>query len=152
MTKQHPSFPFISLVLRLIIGSVLIYAGFMKAVAPTAEFAAMISAYKVLPAHWAPMLALALPYLEMWVGLFVLTGLFTKSGPAAAAGLFSVFLVALSSALLRGIDLVSCGCFGADSLSPQTTLVMDLTLLILSIVLYKIHQFPQPLTLDDFLS
>lgn len=124
------------------------YAGFMKAVHPTAEFAAMISAYKLLPAQAVPVLALVLPYLEMWVGLFVMTGMFTRVGPAAAMGLFSVFLFALASALLRGIDLVSCGCFGADSLSPKTTLMMDRA----AAVLYplRIHQYPQPLTLDDF--
>lgn len=142
----------LSLIFRLAIGSVLIYAGFVKAVAPSAEFAAMIAAYKILPAKMIPALAIALPYVEMWVGLFVLTGLFSSTAPLAATGLFGMFLIALSSALLRGIDLVSCGCFGADSLSPKTTLGMDFGFLVLSLILYKMQQFPQPMTLDDFLS
>lgn len=152
MTQQRPFYPFVSLLIRAVIGGVLIYAGFEKAVRPTAEFAAMISAYQIVPSQAAPVLALLLPYLEMWIGLFVLTGLFSRLAPAASAVLFALFLIALSSALLRGIDLVSCGCFGADTLSPKITLLMDSVLLTLSIVLYRIHGFPQPMTLDDFLS
>lgn len=150
MSRQHPAFPMLSLLIRLIVGGVLIYAGFVKAVAPTAEFAAMIAAYKILPAQMIPAMAMALPYVEMWVGLFVLTGLYSRVGPLAAACLFGLFLITLSSALLRGIDLVSCGCFGADSMSPKTTLGMDAVLLVLCLCLERIHRFPQPLTLDDF--
>src|SRR5688572_29631916 len=121
--------PFYSLVFRTVIGGVLIYAGLLKALGPSAEFAAMIAAYKIVPASLTPLLAQALPYIEMWIGLFIFLGLYTRYASLAAAVLFATFLLALSAALVRGIDLVSCGCFGEDSLSPKQTMVMDLLLL-----------------------
>ena len=37
---------------RLAIGGVLLFAGFMKAVGPSAEFAAILSTYKLFPRHF----------------------------------------------------------------------------------------------------
>src|SRR5450755_4331896 len=100
-------------VARALVGGILIYAGFMKAAGPAAEFAAAIAAYKIVPATLNAPMSMALPYIEMWVGLFVLFGLYTQEAALAASFLFSLFFVALAAALLRGIDLASCGCFGA---------------------------------------
>src|SRR5258706_9787733 len=121
----------------ILVGGILIYAGFIKAAGPSAEFAAAIAAYKILPAAWATPLSVALPYMEMWVGLFILFGLYIREAAWVASVLFSLFLLALASALLRGIDLASCGCFGADALSPRYTLVMDTVLLALSVITYR---------------
>ena len=46
----HLSVPTIlTLLSRIVVGAVLLYSGFMKAVGPSAEFSAAISAYKILP-------------------------------------------------------------------------------------------------------
>ncbi len=142
----------LSLVFRMLIGGVLIYAGFMKAIRPTAEFAAVLSAYQIVPPWAIPHLALAVPYLEMWIGLFVFLGLYARLAPLAACGIFSVFVVVLTAALARGIDLASCGCFGPGVLSPRKTLLLDIVLLLMSFWLYRINKYPQSLTLDDLLS
>ena len=123
----------------------------MKAVGPVAEFAGMIEAYKLLPAALVTPSATALPYIEMWVGLFVLTGFYTRQAAIVAAILFGTFLIALGSTLVRGIDLASCGCFGADALSPRYTVVMDTVLLAFSILIYKQSTVPPPLSLDKTL-
>jgi uncharacterized membrane protein YphA (DoxX/SURF4 family) len=136
---------------RLMVGGILIYAGFMKAIGPTAEFAAIIAAYKILPAALVTPLSIALPYIEMWVGLFVLAGFCTRQAAIAAVVLFSVFFLALASALVRGIDLASCGCFGPDALSPRYTIIMDVVLLALSVVIYRQAVVPPPLSLDKTL-
>jgi uncharacterized membrane protein YphA (DoxX/SURF4 family) len=133
---------------RLVVGGVLVYAGFMKAIGPSAEFAAIISAYKLLPAALVTPFSIALPYIEMWVGLFVLTGFWTRQAAVAATVLFSVFFMALASTLIRGIDLASCGCFGPDAMSPRSTIVMDAALLALSILIYRQAIVPPPFSLD----
>jgi putative oxidoreductase len=136
---------------RALVGGILIYAGFMKAAGPSAEFAAAIAAYKILPAALITPASVALPYIEMWVGLFVLFGLYMRAAALAATFLFSLFLITLSSALLRGIDLASCGCFGADTLSPRYTIVMDAVLLALSVFTYRQTKIPPPYSLDGVL-
>jgi len=136
---------------RLVVGGVLLYAGFMKAVGPSAEFAAAIAAYKILPSAWVTPLALGLPYVEMWVGLFVLTGFYTRRAALAAAALFILFVLTLASARVRGIDLASCGCFGSDTLSPRYTLILDTALLALSVMVYRLSKYVRPWSLDQAL-
>jgi len=140
-----------SIITRAIVGGVLLYAGFMKAIGPSAEFAALISAYKILPAALIGPFAIGLPYVEMWVGLFLLFGFYTRQASVATLVLISSFSMALLSSLLRGIDLVSCGCFGADSLSPRYTIVLDMILLVLSIVSYRQSKIPPAYSLDKVL-
>ncbi len=141
----------IQFVARALIGGILIYAGFMKAVGPSAEFAAVIAAYKIIPAALVTPLSIAIPYAEMWVGLFVLFGLYTRQAALTATLLFSVFLMALLSVLLRGIDLASCGCFGPEAISPRYTILMDGILLALSVFLLRQTKIPPPYSLDGVL-
>ena len=137
---------------RLAVGGVLVYAGFLKAAGPVAEFAAILEAYKLFPSAALTPLALGLPYVEMWVGLFVLSGLYTRYAALIAAILSTAFLSAVGSALARGLDLASCGCFGPDTLKPQHTLAIDVVLLALSLVIVKLGKLPPPLSLDRTLS
>src|SRR5262245_16214936 len=44
---------YLFLIVRVLAGGALVYAGFLKAAAPAAEFAGAIEAYKVVPAAWA---------------------------------------------------------------------------------------------------
>jgi len=138
----------LGLLTRLVVGGVLIYAGFMKAAGPAAEFAAILEAYKLFPSSLLAPLSVGLPYVEMWVGLFVLTGLYTRQAALAAVVLFSVFLAVLLSTLIRGIDLASCGCFGADSLSPRHTLILDVALLALALTTFRLSKLPPAYSLD----
>jgi len=143
---------FLSLAPRLVVGLVLLYAGFLKAAGPAAEFAAALAAYHLFPSVLLSTLALAIPYVEMWVGLFVLAGLYTRYAASAAAALFCAFLLVLLSALLRGIDLASCGCFGAETLSPRWTVMMDTVLLSLSLWIRRQSKSSPPLSLDRTLN
>lgn len=142
----------ITLALRLGLGVPLLYAGFTKAMAPVMEFAAVIDAYKILPSSLIPLLALLLPYVEMGIGLYLITGFMTRWSAAVTAGLFGIFLAALASTKLRGIDLVSCGCFGAMTLSPAKTMMIDGVLLSLALVLAVLSKSPHRWSLDGWLS
>jgi len=139
------------LVLRAMVGGVLIYAGFMKAVGPSAEFAALISAYRILPPSMITPFSIGLPYVEMWLGLFIFSGFYARQAALAAMLLFTIFFIALVSTVLRGIDLVSCGCFGADSLTPRYTMILDFVLLSLSMIIYRQSKTPPSYSLDRVL-
>jgi len=70
------------------------------------------------------------------VGTYLLFGYFTRYSARIAAGMFLIFLAVLSSAIIRGIDPGSCGCFGLGlKFSLQKTLAMDSILLIISLLL-----------------
>lgn len=136
---------------RLIVGGILIYAGFIKAVGSTGEFAAAIEAYKLIPAAWIKPFAIGLPYMEMWIGLFLAFGLFTRAAAAFSTLFFAVFFTAVGSALARGIDLATCGCFGADTFSPRYTILIDAIFLGLSIGIFRLAKVFPRYSLDDLL-
>jgi uncharacterized membrane protein YphA (DoxX/SURF4 family) len=140
--------PLVHLLLRLIVGGVLCYAGFLKATAPTAEFAAAIEAYHLFPSFLLTPTAYALPWIEMWVGLFLITGFLMRYAAWSASLLFVLFLAVVASALLRGIDLASCGCFGGEAFSPHYTILIDCVLLVFSILLVRLKPAQQRFALD----
>jgi uncharacterized membrane protein YphA (DoxX/SURF4 family) len=96
---------------RLAVGTVFVLAGATKLVNP-GSFSATLLAYDVLPVDLLRPVALALPWLELVVGLYLLAGLFTRVAAWGAVAMLAVFMVAITQALLRGLSLEDCGCFG----------------------------------------
>ena len=99
----------IALLCRIILGVILIYASIDKIVHP-AEFAKAIGNYNVLPFGLENLLGIVLPILELLVGTCLVLGIMLDGSAVIAAGMMVVFIIALSQALFRGID-INCGCF-----------------------------------------
>jgi uncharacterized membrane protein YphA (DoxX/SURF4 family) len=134
---------------RVVVGGVLIYSGFSKAVAPSAEFAAAMAAYHILPSSLLSPLAIAWPWLELLVGTYIFFGFYTRIFAGVATGMFVIFLAILGSALARHIDPGSCGCFGIGiTLSIQKGLAFDSGLFVLSLLLSVLSSPPLPLSAD----
>ena len=99
----------IALLCRVILGVILIYASLDKIVHP-AEFAKAIGNYNVLPFGLENLLGIVLPILELLVGICLVLGIMLDGSAIIAAGMMIVFIIALSQAMIRGID-INCGCF-----------------------------------------
>ena len=99
----------IALLCRVILGIVLIYASIDKIVHP-AEFAKAIGNYNVLPFGLENLLSIVLPVLELLVGICLVLGIMIDGSALIAGGMMVVFIIAISQALFRGID-INCGCF-----------------------------------------
>ena len=99
----------IALLCRVILGIVLIYASIDKIVHP-AEFAKAIGNYNVLPFGLENLLGIILPVLELLVGTCLVLGIMIDGSAIIAGGMMVVFIIAISQALFRGID-INCGCF-----------------------------------------
>ncbi len=114
--------------IRLVLGGLFIWAGIAKLRDP-AEFAIEIVNYRLLP-QLAPYGAVMLPTVEIAAGLgaIALPRAWRRAAALVIAGLMVVFTVAVSFALIRGIN-IDCGCFGGGS-SPITglTLARDLAM------------------------
>jgi hypothetical protein len=79
----------------------------------------------VLPVAAIRPLALTLPWIELLIGGYLLAGLFTRAAAWAAIALLAVFSAAIAQALLRGLSLENCGCFGELTQSfPQLAFVL----------------------------
>ncbi len=94
-------------------GSIFIYASIAK-IAKPAAFAKDIYNYQVLPDVLINLTALVLPWLELFLGLCLLAGIWMPGAVLAVNGLLIAFLGALVFNMARGLD-VDCGCFGVGS-------------------------------------
>lgn len=102
----------VSLLCRLVVGGVFIWASLDKLAHP-AEFAKAIHHYRLLPYVLLHPAALLLPMVELVAGAALFLG-WRRRGAALICGvLLVVFLVAIATALSRGLD-ISCGCFNTD--------------------------------------
>lgn len=97
------------LVLRILLAVIFIYAAIGKIIGPTA-FAADIDNYRLLPYILVTLVALILPWLEVICGLLLIIGRWLSGASLLVMGMNAVFIIAIASAILRGLD-ISCGCF-----------------------------------------
>jgi uncharacterized membrane protein YphA (DoxX/SURF4 family) len=98
--------------LRIFLGMVFLYAGFVKILQP-ADFAEAVYSYRILPDALVNLAALALPWLELSLGLCLVAGLWFPGAVILTTSLLGVFIGALVFNLIRGLD-VHCGCFSAE--------------------------------------
>ena len=100
----------IGLAARLVTGGVWIVAGLIKLPDPAGSVRA-VRAYDLLPESVVPTVGLALPLLEVVVGLCLVLGLLTRTMAVVSALLFVAFIIGIASAWARGME-IDCGCFG----------------------------------------
>jgi uncharacterized membrane protein YphA (DoxX/SURF4 family) len=105
-------FSVVMLLARLALGGVLIYAGVVKVPYPAA-FAEAVANFDILPPFGNWVVALALPWAEIVIGLLLICGLWLRYSAAVTVLMFLGFGGAVLLALARGID-IECGCFGTD--------------------------------------
>ena len=101
---------------RLILAGIFIYASLDK-IAHPAAFAKDVYNYQILPDALINLTALVLPWLELFLGLCLLAGIWLPGAVLTANGLLIVFLAALLFNLARGLD-INCGCFSTGSEAP----------------------------------
>lgn len=121
-------------ILHLLFGGVFIYAGVMKAWSPMV-FLDDVRSFALLPDPYAGMLAMFLPWLEIFGGLAVITGCLRKGGLLVLNGSLIAFLIAIGIAWFRGTD-IRCGCFGDSGAATSNyaeLIVRDVVLLTLGL-------------------
>jgi len=132
----------VQMLCRIVLGGVFIYASIDKILHPHA-FAKIIHNYRLVPDILVTFPAIVLPWLEMISGLFLVAGIFRRASALVLSALLSMFAVAITINLVRGITF-DCGCFStvstASGSDPLGLLVRDILLLIpglLIIFFYK---------------
>ena len=108
MSRVRPLFIWAA---RLAVAGLFLAACIAKIRDPEA-FALAVSRYRILPAEFVNLVAIILPWIELTAGLAVLAApaRLRAAGAALIAAMLTVFTIAISLNLVRGIE-ASCGCF-----------------------------------------
>jgi uncharacterized membrane protein YphA (DoxX/SURF4 family) len=138
-------------VARLIMAAIFIYASLDK-IAHPAAFAKDVYNYQILPDAMINLTALILPWLELFLGLCLVAGIWLPGAVITVNGLLILFMSSLVFNLARGLD-VNCGCFGSDGLGPSMStgwyLLRDTLFLAVGIFLFYAVFFQPGLKLQN---
>jgi Methylamine utilisation protein MauE len=120
---------FVALLLASAIGKLLDIAGFYGVVAT----------YQLLPIATIPVAAWLLVALELTLGIWLASNRMLQSAALVLVGLHMIYFAWLMVALVRGLTIPNCGCFGVFFARPLTwtTLLEDGMLIVLAIVLWR---------------
>ena len=113
MIKKFLANPYLLFLLRIFLGFIFIYSGFIKII-DAQSFSNSILNYKLLPEFLINFLAIILPWVELITGLLLLFGIAVKENAFIINLLLAVFIIAITINIIRGLD-INCGCFGTKS-------------------------------------
>lgn len=105
---------------RLFLGGIFIWASIDKILHPD-SFAMTIKDYQILPLTMVNVLAVTLPWVELILGMMLVSGVWLQGAGLLATVLLIIFLGALAFNVARGLD-VHCGCFTSDARGNPTTI------------------------------
>ena len=94
--------------LRLILGTVFLWASFDKILDPS-SFAKNISNYHVVPFGLENTIAIILPWLEFLIGTGMILGIMVDGSIMISSFLLLIFNILITQAIIRGFN-IECGC------------------------------------------
>ena len=99
---------YLIVIIRIILGSVFLWASFDKIIDP-AKFAKSIANYHVLPFGIENIIAILLPWLELFIGSGLILGVMVDGSIIITSVLLILFNLMIAQAILRGFN-IECGC------------------------------------------
>jgi putative oxidoreductase len=118
--------------LRVVLGGIFIYAGYVKLSEPWQLFAANILAYEVVPGWAARFLAHTFPWFEVLLGLLLIAGRWARAATTTVSLLLLFFVGLMVYAKLGGKD-INCGCFSSNEPISWRTFLRDGSMLAVSL-------------------
>lgn len=121
---------------RWILGATFVFASFHKIMDPVG-FAEAVYSYGLFPAYSVNLIAIVLPFLELFSGFALILGAYHRAALIAVSGMLILFIAALAINLVRG-QAFDCGCFSFNS---ENSLTNARVLLIRDILLFALCTF-----------
>lgn len=113
--RLRRAWPWLAVVARLVVGVVWLVAGFAKIGDPESSVRA-VRAYQLVPDPLERTVGYSLPLLEICLGILLVVGLAQRLAAVASAVLLAGFVVGISAAWARGLQ-IECGCFGGGGVA-----------------------------------
>lgn len=129
----------------------MIASGAEKIIEPYQNFLFVIQSYQLPGIIGGEGVAVILPWVEFFIGIFLAGGLWLRWALLGQMVLTAAFIIVVAQALIRHLPIDECGCFGEFiSLPLPVVLGLDMTLLFLGGLLYDKIEKTQRLSLDRF--
>lgn len=104
-----------TIAIRILVGLILLLAGFFKLRAGQRWFYAVVQSYQLTSNSITTIISYILPYFELFLGLSLILGFFEWWSSLISFLLLSFFTILVSITYFRGIN-IDCGCFGKSKL------------------------------------
>jgi uncharacterized membrane protein YphA (DoxX/SURF4 family) len=134
MASSNSTLSWGAFAVRVVLGGIFIYAAYVKLKDPWELFALAISQYQLLPLKMVEIVARVLPWVELAVGVLLVTGRWLRLSATVCSALLLTFFLLTVRAAWKGMA-ISCGCFGGTELISWKTLLRDGSMLVGSLAL-----------------
>jgi uncharacterized membrane protein YphA (DoxX/SURF4 family) len=142
--------PPLDVIARVYLGGVFIYAAWGKIIDPYG-FAVAIATYQMMPTYVLNIMAITMPWLELFTGVLLILGIWTRANVILINGMMVMFIIAISVAVYRGLDLGTCGCFASEEAAEEisvATIWRDVGWLAIGVFIFFVQRHRWGL--DDF--
>ena len=119
---------------RIFTGGIFIYAGYAKLAQPPFLFEMAVDSYQLLPAWAVLLVAHSLPWMELALGVVLLSGWKLRYFSTFASLLLGFFVTLMAISFSRGEE-ATCGCFGGGEPVSGWTLTRDSMMLLVALYL-----------------
>ena len=103
---------FLDLAARVYLGGVFIMAAWGKILDPY-NFAISIATYQMMPDQVVNMMAIIMPWLELFAGVILIVGFHTRAQTLLINAMLVMFIIAIIWALAHDLQM-QCGCFASE--------------------------------------
>lgn len=125
-------------IFRILLGCFFIVSGLEKLITPYQNFLYVVQSYELFPDTLEIFIVHTVPWIELFLGLFLVLGLWLRYVFVGQMILISSFILILGQALVRNLPIDECGCFGELISFPlHITILIDSSLLLLTGFLFK---------------
>jgi len=108
INKLNKIYPFFIVVVRILLGIIFLIASIDK-ISDPASFARDISNYHFVPFGLENIIAIVLPWLELFIGLGLILGIMVDGASVISGILLFIFIILIFQATIRGFN-IDCGC------------------------------------------
>ena len=125
--------------LRILIGLVFMVSGFEKLIGPNQNFLYVVQSYALFNAPLEEIAARVLPWVEFFLGVFLVLGFWLKWTLRGVMVLILSFICVVAQALIRKLPIDECGCFGDFISFPLSRIILldSLLLCLTGLLIYK---------------
>ncbi|MCK5180279.1 MAG: DoxX family membrane protein [Candidatus Omnitrophica bacterium] len=138
-------------IIRVLVGCMFVVSGFEKLIGSYQNFLYVVQGYELFPPLLENAAAHVMPWAELFLGAFLLLGLWLKWALRVAAIVMGMFIFVVAQAILRGLSIIECGCFGDFISVPlHVVLIFDTIMLFVIDFLMRKEERTSVLSLDRY--